>query len=398
MIKKKIKNIFENLINAGYYKACFDYGTFLLNEKKYDEAKSIFKKGLDKGEQFCLGEYISLLLTKTPFNQFMSDYNFVSFLLKYLCLEICIDKLGISSFYYAMYYLSKHSSFKQQIKNDFAKYAIEAFNNEEKYTKIENNESISSNYAEKYIIQIPYVFGTMCYYGISDIIKSDKDRALIFFKKAFQLAKEKEYIYYKRINYLYIYKCRKYLFKNNKITLRKLNKTKEKLFRMYEETNLDDLDSFELYNYYKLYKIGVYGNTQNKLISLLKTGKSEEIIYHFKIVVYKEKCKVALEIEYSNNSSLNQNILILKNEDFDVNDINLYFKTMENRQYNLRVSKKIQFIIAIHKLYSKYPELETKNIATYVSNGSKICIYDTIEENGLQEGNIIVIINKVDEK
>ena len=71
---------------------------------------------------------------------------------------------------------------------------------------------------------------------------------------------------------------------------------------------------------------------------------------------------------------------------------------MENRQYNLRVSKKIQFIITIHKLYSKYPELETKNIATYVSNGSKICIYDTIEENGLQEGNIIVIINKVDEK
>ena len=396
--KIKIKNIFENLINAGYYKACFDYGKFLLDEKKYDEAKSIFKKGLDKGEQFCLCEYVSLLLRKTSFNQFLSDYNFVSFLLKNMCLGICIDKLGINSFYYTMYYLSKHSSFKQQIKNDFAKYVIEVFNNEEKYLKIENNESINSNFAKKYAIQIPQLFGTMCYYGVSDIIKSDKDRALIFFKKAYQLAKEKEYIYNKRINYLYIYKCRKYLFKNNRITLRKLNKTKEKLFRMYEETNLDDLDVFELYNYYKLYKITVYGNTQNKLISFLKIGKSEEIIYNFKIVVYKEKCKVALEIEYSNNFSLNQNILILKNEDFDVNDINLCFKTMENRQYNLRVSKKIQFIIAIHKLYSKYPELETKNIGTYVCNGSKICIYDTIEENGLQEGNIIVIINKVNEK
>ena len=396
--KKRAKNIFENLINTGYYKACYDYGKFLLGEKKYDEAKSIFKKGLDKGEQFCLVEYISILLRQASFNQFLNDYNFISFLLKYMCLEICIDKLGIGSFYYIMYYLSKHSSFKKQIKNDFAKYVIEVFNIEEKIIKIENNESIDSNFAEKFRIQIPQLFGTMCYYGVSDIIKSDKDRALIFFKKAYQLAKEKEYIGYKRLNYLYIYKCRKYLFKNNKLTLRKLNKTKEKLFRMFEETNIDYLDAFELYNYYKLYKIGVYGNTQNKLISLLKAGKSEEIIYNFKIVVYKEKCKVALEFEYSNNSSLNQNILILKNEDFDVNDINLYFKTMDNRQYNLRVSKKIQFIIAIHRLYSKYSELETKNIATYVSNGSKTCIYDTIEENGLQEGYIIIIINKVNEK
>ena len=69
---------------------------------------------------------------------------------------------------------------------------------------------------------------------------------------------------------------------------------------------------------------------------------------------------------------------------------------MENKQYNLRVSKDIQFIIAIHKLYTKYPELESKKIATYVSNGNKICIYNTIEENELKEGNIIVIINKFD--
>ena len=37
-----------------------------------------------------------------------------------------------------------------------------------------------------------------------------------------------------------------------------------------------------------------------------------------------------------------------------------------------------------------------KKIATYVSNGNKICIYNTIEENELKEGNIIVIINKFD--
>ena len=32
--KKKIKNIFDNLIKMEYYKACYDYDLFLVNEKK----------------------------------------------------------------------------------------------------------------------------------------------------------------------------------------------------------------------------------------------------------------------------------------------------------------------------------------------------------------------------
>ena len=45
--KIKIKNIFDNLIRMEYYKAYYDYGRFLQEEGKYDEAKNIFKKGLD---------------------------------------------------------------------------------------------------------------------------------------------------------------------------------------------------------------------------------------------------------------------------------------------------------------------------------------------------------------
>jgi hypothetical protein len=65
---------------------------------------------------------------------------------------------------------------------------------------------------------------------------------------------------------------------------------------------------------------------------------------------------------------------------------------MENKQYSLRVSKNIQFIVAMHNLYTKYPELESKKIGTYVCNGNKVCIFDTIQENELIDGNIIVII------
>ena len=394
--KEKIKNIFDNLIKTEYYKACCDYGRFLVKEKQYDEAIKIFKKGLDNGQQFCLGEYADLLMWTSNYNQILTNYKLTSYLLKNYCLVICIDKLGTNSFFYTIHYLIKHSSFKQQIKNDFGKYAIEVFKTKVGYLEIENNQFIDNNFADQYSIDIRENFGKMCYYGISDLIKSDKEKALVYFKKAYQLSKEKKYDNFKRENYLYIYKCRKYLYKINKITLRKLNKTKEKLFRFYEECDIDNLDIVELYNYYKLYKIGVYGNTQNKIITILKKGKNFNMYYHFEGVVYREKCKIALEKEYSANSSLNQNNIILKNEDYNKDDINLYFKAMEGQQYNLRVPKNIQFIIAIHKLYTNYPELETKKIGTYVSNGNKICLYDTIEENGLEDGNIIVIINKVD--
>ena len=144
-----------------------------------------------------------------------------------MCLNIVFEKLGIGSFFYAMYYLTKHSSFKQKIQNDFGKYVKELFKTEGQYLQVEVNEMIDNTFAEKFTIEIPSNFGVMCYYGVSDIIKSDKDKAFIYIKKAYKLAKEKKYNRFMRNNYLYIYKCRKQLFKNNKIYLRKLNKTRE---------------------------------------------------------------------------------------------------------------------------------------------------------------------------
>ena len=393
--KNKIIKIYDSLIKAEYYKACFDYGRFLLEQKKNDEAKNIFKIGYDNAQHFCLGEYFFLLLRTSDYNQILKDYDLASYIMKYICLSISFDNLGIGTFHYMFYYLIKHSSFQQKIKNEFAKYDLEIYQNIEKLFLVDKNESLKNKVAEKYVIQYHELFGSFFYYGISDIIQSDKEKALIYYKKAYQLSKEKGYGFYKRVNYLFIYKCRKYLFKSNKISLRKLNKTKEKLFRFYEECDLDDLSVTELYNYYKLYKIGVYGNTLNKLLTILKKGKNEDLIYSFQRFVYIEKCKIALEKEYSSNSSLNQNNIIFKNEDFNKDDRNLYFKAMEGQQYALRVPKNIQFIIAIHKLYTKYPELEAKKTGTYVSNGNKINIFDTIQDNGLEDGNIIVIINKV---
>jgi len=395
--KSKIKEIFNELIKDEYYKASYDYGNFLMKEGKYEEAKNIFKKGMENSQQFCLGEYTYLILREIDLNQLISDYEIISFFFKNMCLVISHDNLSRSSLYYAFYYLTKYSSFKEQLKNDFYKYIKELYQNEEKRIQINNSEHILNNYAENYLIEIPWVFGIMCYYGICDYLNPNKEKALFYFKRSYKLAKEKLNIYKSRINYLYIYKCRKNLYKNQKISLIKLNKTKEKIFRIYENENEENFDIIELYNYYKLYKMCVTGNIQDKLIHLLKKGKNIKIYYSFIDYICIHKCKIALDKEYSNFSSLNQKKIILKNEDDknNKNKINLYFKTMEGgNSYKVAVSKDTQFFKAVHKLFNNYPELELKKIGTYLCNAKKISLFDTVEENGLIEGSTILIINK----
>ena len=395
--KEKINDIFNNLVNAEYYKAFFDYGNYLIKEEKFDEARNIFKKGADKSQQFCLGTYNYIILRESDLNQILSDYNLTSYLLKNMCLTICIEKLDQGSFKYFIYYLLKHSSLKKQIGNDFIKYAFEIIAKEEQICQVENNQFLDNNFAEKYFIQVYKNYGNTYYYGINNhYFKSSKEKAILYFIKSYKLAKEKDYDYLKRTSYLYIYKCRKILYKNNRISLRKLNKTKDKLFMKYENSDIKNLNSLELYNYYKLYKINVSGNITDKLIFLLKTGKNIKMYYSFIDFIYKEKCKKALEEEYLNLSNFNQSENNMRSDSFDKNNrINIYFAVMDSiNRYKLTVSKESQFIKVIHKLYNNYPELEEKKISSFLSQGDRINLFETVEENKLNENSIILMINK----
>lgn len=78
-----------------------------------------------------------------------------------MCIIISFEKLGLSSFYYMLYYLIKHSSFKQKYQNVFKKYALEVFQIFGKYfLNDETEKSIENIFAEKYYaLDIPNIFG-----------------------------------------------------------------------------------------------------------------------------------------------------------------------------------------------------------------------------------------------
>ena len=58
------------------------------------------------------------------------------------------------------------------------------------------------------------------------------------------------------------------------------------------------------------------------------------------------------------------------------------------------VNKDLQFIKVVHKLFIKYPELETKTIGTYLCNGQNVRLFDTLKENEIVDGSVILIITK----
>jgi hypothetical protein len=132
--KKEMKIIFDSLIESGYYKTALDYGYFLINEGKDDEAKKIIKIGMDNSQQLCLLGYTYIILREHNINEIVSDYNICSSILNQMLLVICIDKLIASRAFYTFYYLTKHTTFKNQLKNDYIKYIIEIYDNKEKYT------------------------------------------------------------------------------------------------------------------------------------------------------------------------------------------------------------------------------------------------------------------------
>ena len=136
----------------------------------------------------------------------------------------------------------------------------------------------------------------------------------------------------------------------------------------------------------------IRNNELNKLKEQLTEEKNKNKILNKKIDDLNNIIKKQENIDIKKVNNLEEKFKTLENE---INkDINLIFKSMENQKYNLKVPKNIQFTIAIQKLYNNYPILENKKIGAFVSKGNTSKLFDTIEENGLKDGDIILIINR----
>ena len=67
-----------------------------------------------------------------------------------------------------------------------------------------------------------------------------------------------------------------------------------------------------------------------------------------------------------------------------------FLSTTQNINYPMICKKSDNFILLEEKLYQEYPELRNKDLV-FMANGSVINRDETLDNNGIKPGNLIVI-------
>ena len=207
-----------------------------------------------------------------------------------------------------------------KIKNDFFK-DLEIYINElyyflEKITSEEKKNDLRNNFSKNAEIEFNLVYGYILY------LNNNLTKSIHHIKYAYKITQNKQY---RRFCYSFIFKIRKKLLKENKISEEKMEKTKKKLFNLFnlpfQEGNLHDFSSSFFYFLAKLYFEGI-GTEKNILLSYvyyyqalnpIKKTLSGTIFSYYR----QYKSNIKLKDKVFNNIFGWINNLTIKNNDCD---------------------------------------------------------------------------------
>ena len=254
--KKIAIKLFNILYYYKYYKSYYDYGKFLFNNiNDYNKGIQIFKEGLENGNYLCnFGFYDAFLyIYNFSFFENGNNLNHLKVLFKALINDILTG--GIYSFL-EFFFLKKICIKHFKVQNEFFKY-FDIYIKElnyflEQITSEEKKNDLRNNFSQNAEIEFNLVYGYILY------LNNNLTKSIHHIKYAYKITQNKRY---RRFCYSFIFKIRKKLIKENKISEQKMEKTKKKLFNLFilpfQEGNLYDFSSSFFYILAKLYFEGI---------------------------------------------------------------------------------------------------------------------------------------------
>ena len=318
--KKLALENYKILENVKYYRCYAKYGKLLFEEfHNVKKSLEILQIGYENKNFDCLIYFIDV------YSYYNNNFEKQNANIYFKLMELILDSISFGEKYsfFELIYLRKLLIEKFDKKEEYDKrylpYLIEIVNFF--INTIENNkiEYIKNNFQDDSDSEFNFVLGVLYYYGVDNIIITNYEKSIKYIKAAYKIL---DTLSYKRFLYSYIYKIRKKLYNQNKITLEKLKKTERKLFNMfYDSLDGCELDSFScsyLYFIGKLYMKGI-GTKKNLslaycFIDKAKTNKVNigygSIITHYRC--WKSKKKL-LENELQSVEKMLNN-LDLKND------------------------------------------------------------------------------------
>ena len=250
---------FKFLEKYNYYRCYANYGKLLFEEfKDVEKSLKILKLGYENKNFDCLIYYIDVF--SYHINNFEKQNANIYLNIMELILDSILigEKYSFFEFIYLRKILIEKFDKKEEFDNRFLPYLKEivAFLiSTIEYNKI---DFIKDNFQIESDSELNFVLGVLYYYGVDDVIVPDFQKSLKYIKTAYKIL---DTLFYKRFLYSYVYKIKKKLYNQKKITEEKFKKTEKKLFKMfYDSLDKAELDSFSssfLYYIGKLYMKGI---------------------------------------------------------------------------------------------------------------------------------------------
>jgi TPR repeat protein len=248
---EKAEKYFRILEEDNFYKSFNDYGLFLYDEKRMDKCLEILRKGVENGNYRCYFLYYDCFLCKFDF--FNGNIQEIVDLLEYVRRDLITGNIfSFFEYFYTMKILRKHFNLKD-LSTEYEEEFLNIIEN------VYKNKNMLNNFA-KGIVETEFLLSLGF---INYIKKTDLTFSESLLKMSFTLSNN---LSYKRFCYSYIFKIRN----KHSTDIQKLDKTKSKLFKIYNESmdnnKLEDFSSSYFYFLAKIYESG-WGCKQDYLRS-----------------------------------------------------------------------------------------------------------------------------------
>ena len=298
---------YKKVIDNKLYQYYSDYGNYLLNKSEIvtPQIINIFKESMDQGNYYSRFKYYQCILTYTDYNLFLENQEKAFHILNILVDEIACENLSNTQFIMFVALLIKHSKFQDKIAVNFIKYVKEIYEFTLFILDPKNEKFFKANFKENDIEYFWRIRGFVHYFGFEGIEKKNRLKAIEYLEKSSSLSQRS---FIKRENEYFIYKAKKSLYKNQKISKSEFLKSKEKLAKVcLDNSSRSSYNLLDCYIVGKIYWEGI-GVEKDSQITFLIYKKAISRKLCIGVLDKKEKNKIELFFKKNTNIKINNKV------------------------------------------------------------------------------------------
>lgn len=232
MTEEEVENFYKEVENKKIYEIYGDYGNYLI--EKYDKSNPEIIRLLtissENGDLFSSFRAYQSLIDFYDFDEIMNDYDKACKIIDFILDEVVFEKLLLGQLVLLIGYLIKYSKFPEKIDEKYLIYVKEIYNYIIQSIKQKEKEPNKYKDEEDFDDFLYAIQGDINYFGFKGIAEQNLPKAVEFFEKASQIAKN---TYNKKRDTFFKFTIIKEMHSLKLISDDEFNKAKKELIELY---------------------------------------------------------------------------------------------------------------------------------------------------------------------